>query len=457
MRKLKFWVRDSKLLVRFAVPSMLSMLSAGVYTLVDGLFVGWGAGSTGMAALNVAYPMAFLLVAVGSMIGVGGAINISIARGRDYELVARQLFGTMLRLIIPAALLILGITIPFLDQILLAIGADQVLLPAAREYSLIILCGGIFQLTTTVLLETMRNDNAPARAMTVQIAGLLANIIFDFFFVILFKWGVAGSAWATVLSQAGCFVLAAGYFRNSASNLKIIDRNWCYRRSMLNRVLLSGIPSFGVQLSLGAVILMHNSQALRFGGVVGVAAYAVISYAGEIIILMIQGVSSGIQPVVSYLHGAGKFKRRLRIASYGMGAALIMGVIGMLITLGTSSEIPALFNAQDEVLVMAAIGLLFFAPSLPLIGFQKVSEAYFQAMERHGAASLLIYLDCCLVLPLALLVLPKYFGINGVWAALPASKLLMALIAWYLWKYSESRAEGVEISLTAKYPVEEAT
>lgn len=432
-------VTDGKLFFRYVIPSMISMLTAGVYTLVDGFFVGWGAGNDGLAAINVAFPLSLLIVACGEMIGTGGAINIALARGRGARRTADLFLGNSLALLVPAAVLLAGL-IPFLNPILSAVGAAPALLPAAREYAVITLGGGIFMMAAVCLVAAMRNDGAPKLAMAIMVAGLAANIVLDWLFVLVLHGGVAGSAWATVLSQAICFALAAGYFAAGRSHFRFSRRCFRLKRRIVRRIIPAGLPSFGVQISVAAVILLHNRQALLYGGVAAVAAYAIISYVEAMILMLQQGIGLGIQPVVSFLHGAGDTERREKIARYGVISAVLIGAGGLLLSAGGYRLIPALFNASGDVVAVAGRGLIISAAVYPFLGLQKVSEAYFQAMDRPGMASLLVYLDCFLVLPLSLLLLPLWRGADGIWAAMPVSKLLMFGVVLLLWRRSAQEA-----------------
>ena len=432
-------VTDGKLFFRYVIPSMISMLTAGVYTLVDGFFVGWGAGNDGLAAINVAFPLSLLIVACGEMIGTGGAINIALARGRGARRTADLFLGNSLALLVPAAVLLAGL-IPFLNPILSAVGAAPALLPAAREYAVITLGGGIFMMAAVCLVAAMRNVGAPKPAMAIMVAGLAANIVLDWLFVLVLHGGVAGSAWATVLSQAICFALAAGYFAAGRSHFRFSRRCFRLKRRIVRRIIPAGLPSFGVQISVAAVILLHNRQALLYGGVAAVAAYAIISYVEAMILMLQQGIGLGIQPVVSFLHGAGDTERREKIARYGVISAVLIGAGGLLLSAGGYRLIPALFNASGDVVAVAGRGLIISAAVYPFLGLQKVSEAYFQAMDRPGMASLLVYLDCFLVLPLSLLLLPLWRGADGIWAAMPVSKLLMFGVVLLLWRRSAQEA-----------------
>ena len=419
--------RTGKLFFRYVVPSTISTLTAGVYTLVDGFFVGWGAGDTGLAAINVAFPLSLLIVACGEMIGTGGAVAISLARGRGIHRVADRIFGNMLVLLIPAALL-LALLLPLLDPILIAAGAAPELLPAARTYVQITVGGGFFMMATVCLVAAMRNDGAPRPAMGIMVAGLIANILLDYLFVLVFRGGVAGSAWATILAQLICFLLAVCHFASGRTHFRIRRSIFRLQSKLVRRIVTAGIPSFGVQISVAAVIFLHNRQTLLYGGVAAVAAYAIISYVESTILMLQQGIGTGVQPLVSYLQGAGEKEQRNAIARRGLSAAILIGIGGALLSAGGSRLIPDLFNAGAETLRFAERGLLISALVYPFLGIQKVSESYFQAIGRPGTASLLVYLDCFAVLPAALLLLPNLFGTDGIWAAMPVSKLFMVLI-----------------------------
>ena len=422
------------MLIRYVLPSMFSMFIAGIYTIVDGLFVGWGTGSHGMAALNVAYPLALLLVAIGELIGIGGGICISHARGRRALRTAEALLNMILYLTVPIAVTLPMLLLPWLPSILKGIGTAPELLQDACSYGTILIVFGGFQIIGIAFLEAMRNSNAPQKAMLILIGGLLANVVLDYLFVIVWQQGVAGSAWATVLSQAFCMIAALTHFLRSGASIRLRRNGWkLFRKQLLGRIFAAGIPSFGIQLSIGIVIGLYNMQTLRYGGVDAVAAYAVVSYWETSIFLFIQGIALGVQPVVSYLHGAGKFHRQRRIALYGMWLAVLAGICGTAGSLAGTEYIGKVFNAHDSVLTFTVVALWIIAPTYPMAGVQKITEAYFQSTERAGEASLLIYLDSCVILPSCLFLLPLGFGLNGVWAALPISKLVVLLIAFYLW------------------------
>ena len=426
-------VTDGKLFFRYVIPSMISMLTAGVYTLVDGFFVGWGAGDAGLAAINVAFPLSLLIVACGELIGTGGAVNISLARGRGAYRAADLFLGNSLVLVVPATLLTLAL-LPYLNPVLSAMGAAPELLPAAREYGFITLGGGIFLMATVALVAAMRNDGAPRLAMVILVIGLAANIGLDWLFVIVWNGGVAGSAWATVVSQALCFVLALRYYFGESSEFRLSKRCFRLRIPVARRIAAAGLPSFGVQLSAALVILLHNRQALAYGGVAVLAAYSILSYVEAMILMLQEGVGLGIQPVVSFFHGAEERTRRNRMMRFAVAWAVGIGVAGLLISAGGYRVIPELFHVTGDVAGIAGRGLVISALVYPFLGFQKSSEACFQAMDRPLTASLLVYLDCCAVLPLALLVLPRWWGVDGIWAAMPASKLVMCVVAAILWR-----------------------
>ena len=264
MQKKRFEINsDFKKFFRYSVPATISMLIAGVYTLVDGLFVGWGVGPDGLAAINVAFPFYCIYLGLGEMLGNGCAITLAYCRGRGKKLTAGLFFGNMLFMLLPLGLL-LALISPFTALLVRYMGADPVINDTAYQYAVIIGMGSIFQIATSSLLAVMRHDRKPFGAMALMLAGLVANIILDYYFVLVWRHGVAGSAYATIISQFLTAALAGCYLRRS-------KLNFCWRKRFLRpytdiigQMFRTGLPSMGLQLMGGLLILLHNIQAQRY-------------------------------------------------------------------------------------------------------------------------------------------------------------------------------------------------
>ncbi|MEG2076599.1 MAG: MATE family efflux transporter, partial [Victivallaceae bacterium] len=304
----------------------------------------------------------------------------------------------------------------------------------AYGYALIISWFAIFQIGTSSLLAVMRHDRKPVVAMIMMLAGLLANIIMDYYFVLVLHWGVNGSAYATILSQVLTCLLGGLY-------LKFGTLNFSWRRRFLRpywdiigQIFTVGLPSMGLQLMGGLLILLHNIQAQHYGGLNAVAAYAIISYITSPVLLLSDGISLGIQPPVSYYHGTGEFIRKRRYLRYGVWAILGLTFLAGVVAISADKILPLMFNASGQVSKLTTTGLLLSALSFPALGVFQLLVAYYQAEGRSWVSASLIYSDCLVALPLVLFTMPLFLGLNGVWAALAVSKLIMMGVALFFRK-----------------------
>ncbi|MGN0872019.1 MAG: MATE family efflux transporter [Victivallales bacterium] len=452
MRKIFTLNKDFRGFLSYTVPAAISMLLSGIYILVDGLFVGWGAGTEGLAAINVAYPFACLYLGIGEMLGNGSAITIAYCRGRDKLRTAGLFFGNLIFIMIPLGI-ILGAVSPLTSRLVGLMGADEAIFVSARNYALIVSGGCVFQIVTCSLLAVMRHTKAQYSAMFIMLAGLIANIVLDYWMVIAMKWGVEGSAWATILAQLITCILAVGYFMRGKVKIRFRFAHLRPYASILGKIMLTGLPSFGLQLAATLVILLHNISAGIYGGLTAIAAYAIIASVVEVVMLMDGGFSTGIQPLVSFFNGTGERTRRKRIFRYGMLAALIFGVVAMIATIWGRALIVRAFNATPELAAITFRGLILSSFGFVSLGLFQVMCAYLQAKGRHTLSSILIYADCLVAMPLALVILPLFFKLDGVWLAMPVSKLVMmaaAAMVTFRWKDTPAALIRRKLLITKK-------
>lgn len=415
---------DLKLFFRYITPSMLGMLIAGVYSIVDIFFVGITTGEKGLAAITLAFPVVMLVYGIGDMIGTGAGIMISQERGCGNLTGANRFFNRMLLMELAAGGLLPLLVIPVLGPLLAGSGATPELLPDAYAYTAILLAAGVMQMVAMGLMTAIRNDGRPVLAMWLVVVGLVANIVLDAFFMMVLGWGVTGAAVATVLAQGMAMACSLGYFFTKNAGLRVRFSEMRFSRSCL-RVLTLGVPTFGNQLSIGAMLFFHNWQSLAYGGVAALAAYTVISTVESMGSMLMTGMGAGIQPLVSYFFGGGRRRRGHRIGSYGMVAAFLLGIVMMAGSMVACRFVPWSMGLEGEAAAEAARGLLIGSSAFLLLGVVRVGSVYFQASGRIIPASVLIYGDSFCILPLCLLVLPLFFGLDGVWAAMPVSRVFL--------------------------------
>lgn len=425
--------RENKLFFRYVGPSMASMLIAGSFSIVDTIFLGQGTGKSGLAAVALTWPLVMLFSAVGDMIGTGAAVLISQSCGCGDTADARRMFGNMLTLNGIAAVVLGGLTMVFLTPIMTLFGATPELLPISESYAKIMTCGALACMLMEGLIAVIRNDGRPFFAMVLVVAGLLGNVVLDWLFIMVFHWGAPGAAYATVASQGLAVLIGAIYFLTPYTALKYRREDMKLQIQSIRRIFLTGIPVFGNMFSIIAMLFMHNFQALRYGAVDGLAAYTLVAGLESLGSLLMTGLAMGIQPLTAYMYGAKQYTRQNRMGNRGYWWALILGVALMFFSFAFRHTMTDWVGLSGYTAELAAHGVLLSSTAFILLGVIRVAGFYYQSTGKIGRASLLIYGDAFFALPLCLFTLPIWFGMNGVWLAMPVSRvILFALLCW-LW------------------------
>lgn len=431
--------KNTKLFLSYVLPSMVGMLIVGSYSIVDTIFIGQAAGELGLASVAVTWPLVMLFWAVGDMLGTGGAIIISQSRGNGNLARARLVFGNMLCFQIIFSFAMLGVMNYFLTDALLLLGADKELLPGAVRYSRIIIYGNLACMLMMAVSSVIRNDGRPVLSMWLTVGGLLLNILLDYIFIFPLKGGIAGAAYATVVSQALMAIAGLVYFATGYTKLRYDWTMFKLRLASLKEIVVSGIPSLGNQLSVIAMLFFHNYQALKYGQIDGLAAYTFIGAVESLGSLLMTGLSLGVQPLVACLYGGKKYHRQNIIGNMGYYTAFVLGIVLMLVSFAGHNIFPAWFNLSGNAAALASHGLIISSTAFVLLGVIRVAGYYYQATGKVWDSSLLIYGDAFFALPLCLFTLPHWFGLDGVWLAMPVSRIILFAFVCWLWFGKKSR------------------
>ena len=425
--------RENKLFLQYIGPSMAGMLIAGSFSIVDTVFIGQGTGKTGLAAVALTWPLVMIYGALGELIGSGAAVLIAQARGGGELEKARRIFGNMLTLNVLFAASLCAAVLPCLHPVLRLFGATPELLPISASYAAIMTWGAPVTMLMGSFISVTRNDGRPVLAMLLVIVGLVSNIILDWLLILHVHQGAAGAAYATVISQTLSAVLGAGYFLTRKTELHYSLRTLRLHLPTVWEILLTGIPVFGNMLSIIAMLFMHNLQALRYGAVDGLAAYTLVAGLESLGSLLMSGLAMGIQPLAAYMYGARQHRRRNRMGNRGYRWAFFLGVILMFFCFALRNVMPAWGGLTGHVAELAAHGVLLSSPAFLLLGVIRVAGFYYQSTGKIGSSSLLIYGDAFFALPLCLFTLPLRFGMDGVWLAMPISRVILFAMLCYLW------------------------
>ncbi len=424
---------DIKLLWKYVGPSLIGMLIAGSFSIVDTIFIGQAMGKIGLAAVAVTWPLIMLMGAFGSLFGAGAAVLISQFRGAGNEDRAQKTFGGMILLMLSSSVMLGAISFFCLQPLLVLLGATPELMPQAFTYARTMICGIPLFMLMNGVLEVVRNDGRPALSMWLLVAGLIGNVILDWLFIMFLHWGAWGAALATVISQGVPVLLGIIYFCSPYTKLKITFVHLKSDRKVFRDITLTGIPIFGNMLSIIAMLYMHNHQALRYGQVDGLAAYTMVAALESLGSILMTGLAAGMQPLVAQMYGAGKFKRQNRIGVYTYWMAFAMGVVLMLLSFALHSVMPSWMGLTGAAEKLASHGVILSATAFLLLGVIRVAGFYYQSTGKILDSSLLIYGDAFVALPLCLFTLPIWLGMNGVWLAMPVSRLILFAMLLYLW------------------------
>ena len=406
------------------IPTVFSLLMSGLYGVMDGLFVGRAVGDAGLAAINIAWPIAAVITAVGIGIGSGGSVLYSNSNGKGEQERGEVVYHQTITLLFAAAmvlLIVLGFTYP---AILSALGAKGDVYQKAVEYIQIIIFGAVFQVMGTGFIPMLRNRNLAFQAMVSMAAGMGVNGVLNYLLLFVVKIGIRGAAVGTIAAQFVVLVISSYLiYGRQKVHLKVV-----WQHKMIGEILKIGISAFGLSLAPSIVLLFTNLQCLKYGGDAAVACYAVISYIVFPVQSMLMGIGDGTQPLMSFYSGAKKMEELRFVKKIASIAVVGMGAVFFVIVIVVSKYIPDVFGMQMDSQAYFGTGMAVSAVSFLFTGLAKFHISYLNATLQVKKAMQLIYGETIVVAPFLIFLLPYVFKINGIWLSLPGTQLIMLLI-----------------------------
>ena len=408
-------------------PAMLAFAFSGVYAIVDGLFVGNYIGDVGVSAINVSWPMVVFVQALGTGIGMSGAVNLAIAKaGGDKESERRYLGNTLVIVLVASALftLLLSFLYPYLVHLF---GGRDEIEEYANEYIKYLMWCAAVQIISTALLPIVRNYGGAFLAMSAMIAGFLTNVLLDWLMVSVLEWGMMGAALATVIGQFVTVIPCTAFLFYK----KLLIRYVIFkpRAKECLTILKVGLSPFGLTLVPTLVVVILNISALEYGGNAAVSCYAVVNYVVCVVQYLMQGVGDGSQPLISTYYGEGNGKNVRNSVALSYVTALVTAFICLPAVYLLRDAIPQLFGSSPSVAADAAHVLALFVWAFPCIAIMRVSTAYFYATKTNVFAYILIYSEPVVLAILIAAGIPKALGVEGLWICLPISQGILAFIA----------------------------
>lgn len=422
-------LKVSHLLFKFSIPAIVGMLVNALYNVVDRIFVGQGVGSLGIGATTIAFPIMLVLMAFSMLIGIGANSLVSIRLGQGRKDEAEGIFNNALVLLILTSLTLSIVGLVVLEPLLKLLGASERILPYAKEYTQIILLGGVFQSVGMGMNNFIRSEGNPRTAMYTMLIGAIINTILDPIFIFVFHLGMKGAAIATIISQFASAACVLIYFLRGKSLLKISAKNLVLKAEYIKNILLLGTAPFAMQIAASVLNLILNRGLASYGGDVAISGMGIVNSITTLMIMPIFGINQGVQPIIGYNYGARKYDRVKEAYRLSVIFATVIVVVGWIITRIFPEQLVYLFNNKDQDLItFGTFAIKRFLLFLPIIGFQIVSSNYFQAVGKPMQSALLGLSRQVLILIPALLILPLFFGLNGIVSAGPLSDVIASMV-----------------------------
>lgn len=441
-----------RLIAKFAIPCVISLLVNSLYNIVDQIFIGWGVGYLGNGATNVVFPITIIALALSLMIGDGGAAYLSLKLGEGNIEQAKKGVGNAVTMVTVVSIVLLVVFLIWIDPILTLFGATDVLRPYALEYGTVIGIGLPFMMIPAALNSMIRADGSPKYAMFSMALGAVINTVFDPIFIFVFHMGVRGAAIATVMGQVATFLVSVFYlfrfktFRFDTSALRL---HW----KTCKKVLSLGVSSFITQIAITIVMALSNNLLARYGAdsiygsEIPLTAMGIVMKVNQILISILVGISTGAQPIIGFNYGSKNLTRVRKAFDIALVASEIVAVIAFLIFQFAPMRVVSLFGSEEGLYnEFAVMSFRIFLLLCPLTGFQTVAAIYLQAIGKPAKSALLSLSRQIIFFVPAAVILPVFMGVKGVLWTGPVADGLAFVLSLALIVYERKQLKKVPLS-----------
>lgn len=418
-----------RLLMKMSIPAITGMLAGALYNVVDTIFVGRGAGPLAIAGLTVAFPLQIIVYAFAFMVGAGAASIISRRLGEKNMEEAEINLGTALTSITGMAILMTFVVWISPSFILRLFGATEEVIPYASDYVKTVLWGFPFSAVSMAGNNLIRAEGNARVAMATMLIGTILNIIMDPIFIFSLGMGIKGAALATVISQSFSFTWVIYHYLSGRSAVAVRMGYLRIKWIRLKRMLVLGIPN-GVHVAgMSLIITIINNILGNLGGGIAISTYGMANRLLSFIYMPIMGISQGFQPIAGYNYGARKFRRVKRVLFLAFIVSTSIASVSYVFIRLFPEAFMGLFTKDRDLIEFSSSALLKMSLLIPIIGIQSISSIFFQAIGKALPSVILgLSRQFILLLP-AVLILPRFFGLDGVWTAYPVADFLSTLIS----------------------------
>ena len=421
-----------RLLVKYSVPAVIASVVTSLYNIIDSIFIGRGIGPMAIAGLAITFPLMNLVIAFCTLIAVGGATITSIFMGQKNLVRASEVVNNVMTLCLIHSLVFGGVTLIFLDQILMFFGATSETLPYAREFMQIILAGTPMAYIFIGLNNLMRATGYPTKAMVSALLSVGVNVVLCPVFIFVLGWGIKGAAFATICGQTAACVWVLCHFLSKKSYIHLNPKQRWISWGIVKRIYSIGLSPFLMNVCACIVVVFLNRALLDCAGDDGnlaVGAYGILNRTTMFFIMIVFGVTQGMQPILGYNYGAGNFPRVRKTLNRGILIGVCITTVGWIVTQAFPDTISRFFTTDSHLIDIARNGCHIYFLFFPVVGCQIVIQNFFQSIGKPKISIFLSLTRQLIFLIPFLLILPGMFGIDGVWSSVAASDCLAFVVA----------------------------
>lgn len=418
-----------KLLMQYAIPAIIAMTASSLYNIVDSIFIGQGVGPLAISGLAVTFPFMNLGAAFGAMVGVGASTLISVKLGqRDYE-TAQIVLGNVISLNTIIGIVYTIVCLLFLDPILYFFGASDDTIVYARDFMEVILLGNIFTHMYLGLNAVLRASGHPQKAMYATINTVIINTILAPLFIYGFEWGIRGAAIATVIAQIVSLIWQFKILTDKNELLHLRRGIYHLQSKIVKNMIAIGLSPFCMNVASCFIVIFINQGLKEYDGDLAIGAYGIVNRLMFICVMIVMGITQGMQPIAGYNYGAQQYHRVnevLKLAIWGATAITTFTfLVGELIPELTVS----IFTTDEGLINRAAEGFRIAVLVFPIVGFQMVTSNFFQSIGMANKAIFLSLTRQLLFLLPCLIILPTFMGAAGIWWSMPISDMVASIVA----------------------------
>ena len=422
----------SKLLRQYALPAIIAMTASSLYNMVDAIFIGQGVGPMAISGLAVTFPFMNLATAFGTLIGVGASTLLSMLLGQKNYDIAKKVLGNVIILNSVIGITFTIISLLFLDPILYFFGASEQTIPYAREYMEIILLGNFITHIYFGLNSLLRSSGHPKKAMFATIVTVFLNAILDPIFIFVFDMGIKGAAIATVLAQICSLLWILKLFSNQNEVIHFERGVFILDRRIVKESFAIGIAPF-LMNSVSCFIVIAINQALKtHGGDLSIGAYGIVNRIVFVFIMVVMGLTQGMQPIVGYNYGAKQMDRVFQTLKMTIYYATAVLTLGFAVCILFPETVVSIFTTDTVLMEKSAQGLRLIVSMFPLVASSMVIGNFFQSIGKPKRSIFLSLSRQLIFLLPCLWILPDFFGVDGVWYSFIVSDFMATVVAYLI-------------------------